>query len=330
MNIQRKRMNSRFMKTVTITAVAAIAGLVLAGCSGGGKPVTATGQGADDGGQITIGFSVSTMQNPYFVSMEAGVQEKAKAEGIKVLTSDAGDDAAKQANDIQNFISQQVSAVILNPTDGDAIGSSVTALNDAGIPVITVDRISNSGDVVSVIGTDNVTAGATTARTLFDEMGGEGSVLVLEGVPGASPTRDRGEGFQQTLESYPGITIVGSQTANFQRDQGLTVAQNLLQAHPEATAILSMNDEMALGAIEALRSSGRLDQVKVIGIDGGVDAVQAVKDGTLLATIAQQPGAMGELSVETAIKVVNGETVPENQPVDIVVVTAANAADFKP
>jgi ribose transport system substrate-binding protein len=322
-------MNSRFMKSGTIATVVAIAGLVLGGCSGG-KPVTASGQGADKGGQVTIGFSVSTMQNPYFVSMAAGVQEKAKALGVKVLTGDAGDDAAKQANDIQNFISQHVSAVILNPTDGDAVGSSVKALNDAGIPVITVDRTSNSGAVKSQIGTDNVTAGATTAKTLFDDMGGKGNVLVLEGVPGASPTRDRGTGFQQTLKSYPGIKIVGSQTANFQRDQGLTVAQNLLQAHRDATAILSMNDEMALGAVEALRSSGKLGHVKIIGIDGGADAIKAVEAGTMVATIAQQPKKMGESSVETAVKVAKGESVPKTQPVDIIVVTKANAASFKP
>src|ERR1035437_9829075 len=142
MNTQRSKMNSRFMKSGTIATVVAIAGLVLGGCSGG-KPVTASGKGPDKGGKVIMAFSVSTMQNPYFVSMAAGVQEKAKALGVKVLTGDAGDDAAKQANDIQNFISQHVSAVILNPTDGDAVGSSVKALNDAGIPVITVDRTSN-------------------------------------------------------------------------------------------------------------------------------------------------------------------------------------------
>lgn len=308
-------------------AGALLTALALSGC-GGGEP--ATSGAAGDGGEETvdtIGFSVSTMQNPYFVAMEEGVREQAEKEGVEVIVADAGDDAQKQANDVQNFISQGVDAVILNPTDGDAIVPTVAALNEAGIPVLTVDRTANGGEVVTHIGTDNVTAGEAAARTLFESMGGEGDVVVLEGVPGASPTRDRGEGFQNVVSETEGVEIVASQTANFQRSEGLSVTQNLLQSNPDIGGILAMNDEMALGAIEALRSANKLGDVQVIGIDGGDDAIEAVREGNLVATIAQQPKAMGELVVENAVQIAQGEDVPEDQPVDIIVIDEEEAAN---
>lgn len=310
-------------------AFAATAMLALSACgsgepvTGGGGDSTAAGGGADDG--IKIGFSISTMENPFFVSMRDGVDEAAAAnEGVEVLFADAGDDANKQANDILDFIAQGVDVAVLNPTDGAAIVSSVEALNDAGIPVITVDRTSEGGEVVAHIGTDNVTAGEITARTLFDAMGGSGTIAILEGVPGASSAIDRGTGFENVLAEYPDIEVVATQTANYQRNEGLTVAQNILQAHPDLGALLSMNDEMALGAVEAISAAGRTGETLTIGIDGGADAVQAVKDGTLVATVAQQSKLMGSLGIEQAILVANGETIEAEQPVDVLVIDASN------
>ena len=310
-------------------AFAATALLALSAC-GSGEPVTgggvesgSAGGGADDG--IKIGFSISTMENPFFVSMRDGVDEAAAAnEGVEVLFADAGDDANKQANDVLDFIAQGVDVAVLNPTDGAAIVSSVEALNDAGIPVITVDRTAEGGEVVAHIGTDNVTAGEITARTLFDAMGGTGTVAILEGVPGASSAIDRGTGFENVLAEYPDIEVVATQTANYQRNEGLTVAQNILQAHPDLGAFLSMNDEMALGAVEAIAAAGRTGETLTIGIDGGADAVQAVKDGTLVATVAQQSKLMGSMGIEQAILVAQGETIEAEQPVDVLVIDASN------
>lgn len=310
-------------------AIAATATLALAGC-GDGEPVTGgdgggtAGSGGADDGTYKIGFAISTMENPFFVSMKDGVDAGADSTGAQVLFADAGDDANKQANDILDFISQGVDVAVLNPTDGDAIVSSVEALNDAGIPVITVDRIANGGEVVAHIGTDNVTAGEVTARTLFEAMGGSGTIAILEGVPGASSAVDRGTGFENVLAEYPDIEVVATQTANYQRNEGLTVAQNLLQANPDLTAFLSMNDEMALGAIEAIAAANRTGDTLTIGIDGGADAVQAVKDGTLVATIAQQSALMGQMGIEQAVLVAQGESIEAEQPVDVLVIDASN------
>jgi ribose transport system substrate-binding protein len=305
------------------------AALLMAACSGG-APATqqASSAGATNSGNITIGFAVSTMQNPYFVSMIDGVKEEEAKLGVKVIVSDASDDAAKQANDVLNFISQHVSAVVLNPTDGDAIVSSVQALNAAGIPVITVDRRSNGGKVLTNIGTDNVVAGQTAAKILFDSIGGTGKVAILEGVPGASSTIDRSTGFTNALKNYPGIKIVASQTANFDRATGLSVSQNILQANPGLNAILAMNDEMALGAVEAISAAGLQGTVKTIGIDGGADAIKAVKAGTLVTTVAQQSKLMGSESIANAVKVAKGESVPADQPVAVIVINSTNVDQY--
>lgn len=315
------------IRNMSFGVIAIIASISLSACGGNGEPAVGTNEGGD-GDSPTIGFSISTLQNPFFVSMEDGVKEAGSAAGIEVLIADAGDDAAKQANDVQNFIAQGADVVILNPTDGDAVVSSVEALNDAGIPVITVDRRSEGGDVVAHLGTDNVIAGEIAATTLFDAISGTGKVAILEGVPGASSSLDRGTGFENVLKDYPDIEIVATQTANFQRDQGLTVAENILQANPDLGAILAMNDEMALGAVEALRSAGKLEQVAIIGIDGGEDAVKAVLDGELVATIAQQSKLMGSLGVEQAVKLAEGESIESEQPVEVIVIDESNAADY--
>ncbi|AQX16480.1 MULTISPECIES: substrate-binding domain-containing protein [Tessaracoccus] len=326
----------------SLLAAFAASSLLLAAC-GSGDPITEeaepTGEAtaaaeseetaATGSEEVVVGFSISTMQNPFFVSMKDGVDEADAEEGVEVLFADAGDDPNKQANDILNFISQGVDVAVLNPTDGEAIVSSVEALNDAGIPVITVDRRAEGGDVEAHIGTDNVTAGEVTAETLFEAIGGSGKIAILEGVPGASSAIDRGTGFENVMAEYPDIELVATQTANYQRSEGLTVAQNILQANPDLTAFLPMNDEMALGAIEAINSAGKQGEVKVIGIDGGADAVAAVAEGTLVATVAQQSALMGKLGIEQAVELAQGGSIESEQPVDVLVIDESNVAEYQ-
>jgi ribose transport system substrate-binding protein len=326
---------------IALTAAALVGGLVLAGCSGG-APATekkaasspAAGAGSDstgvpDGTGKTIGFTISTMDNPFFVSMKEGIDAAQAETGATVIFSDANNDPSKQADDIGNFIAQGVDAAVLNATDSDAITASVEALNAAGIPVITVDRVANGGEVVTHIGTDNVTAGEIAAKALFEAMGGKGKVAILEGVPGASSATERGTGFENVEKDYPGIEVVASQTANYDRAEGLTVAQNMLQANPDLGGILSMNDEMGLGAVEAIKAAGLTGKVLVNGIDGGADAVKAVADGAMVFTVAQQSKLMGQQGIEDALRVLAGQSLPANQPVDVIVINSDNVADYQ-
>ena len=315
---------------IAITALA----LVMAACQGAGEsgsPTAAAGESgspsAAAGGDTTIGFAISSFDNDFFVTLSDGAEAAAGEAGVELIVSDAGGDAATQASQVEDFITQEVDVILLNPVDSDAIVASVEAANEAGIPVITVDRGATGGEVVSHIASDNVAGGTEAGEFLFEQIGGEGTVLELEGIPGTSAARDRGAGFQEALDAASGIERLAKQTANFARDEGLTVAQNLLQANPDADGLFAHNDDMALGAVEAAAAAGR-DDLVIVGFDAAPDALQAIKDGTMAGTIAQQPDLMGQLAVETAVKVANGEDVEASIPVEITLVTADNVDDF--
>lgn len=310
-----------------VVALFAAVALVATGCNGDDGDGGDTPEGGD--GAASIGLAVSTLQNPFFVSLRDGAQEAADEAGASLSISDAQDDAQQQADDIQDFITQGVDVIIINPVDSAAIVPSVEAANDAGIPVITVDRGAEGGEIASHIASDNVLGGQLAGEYLFEQIGGEGSVAQLEGVPGASATNDRGEGFQQALDGADGVELASSQTANFNREDGYSVGQNLLQANADLAGLFAQNDEMALGALEAAEEAGLTDLV-VVGFDATDDAIAAVRDGRLAATVAQQPSEMGRIGVETAIAVFDGDEVDAEQPVEVDVVTSDNVDDLFP
>ncbi len=242
---------------------------------------------------ITIGVSLSTLNNPFFVAIKDAIEEEAKANNYKVKVVDAQDDSAKQSNDIDDLIQQNVDYLIINPTDSAAISSAVENANTENIPVVTLDRSVDSGDVAAFIASDNVEGGKMAGDYIVEKAGKDAEVAELEGVPGASATRERGKGFHEVADKE--LNIVAKQTAKFNRAEGLNVAQNILQSNPDIKAIFAHNDEMALGAIEAI---GNKD-ILVVGFDGNDDAMKSIKNGKLDATIAQQPDEMGKKAVKT-------------------------------
>ena len=265
----------------------------------------------------TLGLSLSTLNNPFFVTLRDGAQAAADANGVTLVVVNSQDDPATEASNMEDLIAQGVDAILVNPTDSDAIVPSILAANEAGIPVFTIDRGANGGEVVSHIASDNVAGGSMAGRYMCNALGGTGKVVELEGIAGTSAARDRGAGFNAYLtESCPGLEVVARQTANFNRAEGLSVFENILQAQPEIDGVFAHNDEMILGAIEAAAAAGR-EGITFVGFDAVDDAIQAVKDGTLAATIAQQPDLMGQLGVETALAALNGETPEAYVPVDL-------------
>ena len=314
-------MKRRFLFPALLLVMA----LIVSACAAPPPPQAAPAEEAmpAEGGEITLGLALSTLNNPFFVDLRDGAQTAADAAGVKLVVVDAQDDPGKQASAIEDLIQSKVSALLINPTDADAIVPSIEAANEAGIPVFTVDRSAAGGEVVSHIASDNVAGGRMAAEFLCNALGGEGKVVELEGIPGTSAARDRGKGFNEYMsENCPGIEIVARQTANFNRAEGLTVFENILQAQPEIDGVFAHNDEMILGAIEAAEAAGRADEIVFVGFDAIDDAIQAIKEGKLAATVAQQPAEMGRLAVETAVKYLNGEDVPEYIPVDLALVTA--------
>lgn len=231
--------------------------------------------------------------------------------------ADAQDDASKQASDVENLIQKGVDLIIINPVDSASVATAVEAANNANIPVITVDRSAEGGEVVAHIASDNVAGGELAGDYLMTLIDEGAQIAMLEGVAGSSAARDRGEGFLNIVEGK--VNLVASQTANFNRTEGLTVMENILQANPDVKAVFAQNDEMALGALEAISAANK--DIVVIGFDATEDAVAKVQAGELAATVAQQPALIGEKAIETAVKVLNGESVEANIPVDLELVT---------
>jgi len=309
-------------RTIALALAAGLAVFPLAACNRSSPSTSATGSTAK---KITL--AVSTLNNPFFVSLKDGAVAEAAAAGVTLNVVDAQNDAATQANQLANAQSQNVQAVIVNPVDSDGAGAPVKALNTAKIPVIAVDRTVNGAKVDSFIASDNVAGGKQAAAELGKALGGKGEIIVLQGTAGTSAARDRGRGFTEGMKALPGIKIVATQTANFDRAQGLDVTTNLLQAHPGVVGIFAQNDEMALGAIKALGAKAG-KAVKLCAFDGTADGVAAVKAGTLNCTVAQLPSELGKLAVKQAVKALEGKA-DANVPVKTTVITAANAASFK-
>src|ERR671917_2576017 len=227
------------MLLVLLLGVLALA--LAAGCQRGGG----------EGGGARIGLSVSTLNNPFFVTLRDGAQSAADEAGAELIVSDAQNDTAEQQDDIQNFVTQQVNVILVNPVDSDAVVPAIEAANQANIPVIALDRGASGGELSTTIASDNVQGGNLAGEELI-RLVGSGSVAQLEGTPGADPARDRGQGFQDAIDAQSAVEVVASQSANFDRAEGLNVAENILQANPDIAGIFAQNDEMALGAVQAL------------------------------------------------------------------------------
>lgn len=298
-------------KKIALTALIGAALISAAGCGGSDKK--ADSSAASGAKKVTIGFSVSTQNNPFFVTMANSVKAAAEKAGVNVKIVDAQNDPAKQSNDIADLLQGNISVLIVNPVDSAAVSNSVLAANKAKIPVITIDRASDKGEVAVHIASNNIKGGEMAAEYIVSKLGEGTPVAELEGIPGASASRERGQGFHNIADKK--LKVLAKQSANFDRSQGLTVSENILQANPDVKAIFAQNDEMALGAISAAKAANK--QIFIIGFDGTDDGVKAVQDGTMAATIAQQPDKMGEIGVDAALKLAKGENVEKNIAVDL-------------
>ncbi|ACX64288.1 ribose transport system substrate-binding protein [Paenibacillus sp. cl141a] len=294
------------MKKTTLLLVSLML-IFITGCSLE-PPEWAKPKTGGDVKDIKIGLSISTLNNPFFVSLKDGVVAEAAKQGMEVVVVDAQNDSAKQSNDVDDLIQQGVNALLINPTDSSAISTVVQTANSLGIPVITLDRSADQGEVAALVASDNVKGGQMAAEYIVEQLGKDTKVIELEGVPGASATRERGKGFHDIADEQ--LNVVAKQAADFDRTKGLTVTENLLQGNPDAKAIFAHNDEMALGAIEAIQSSGK--DIMVIGFDGNDDALKSIEAGNLTATVAQQPELIGQLAVGAAKDVLQGKEVEAN------------------
>lgn len=251
----------------------------------------AGGKDAGDDGQIVIGMTVPGMQFPFFVIMGDEAQAKAAALGIKLVIHDSQNQSSTQMSAIENFVAQKVDGILISPMTTDSQVPAIEAAVAAGIPVATVDRKADTDKVLIHVGADNVEGGRAAARYIVKALNGKGNVIQLEGTPGSSAAIDRKAGFDEIMAQNPGMKVLVSQNAEFSRSKGQSVMENLIQAYPKFDAVFGANDEMIIGAIEAMAASG-IDPAKkvTVGFDATPDAFAYIKDGKLDVTIDQFPG----------------------------------------
>jgi len=266
----------------------------------------------------TLALVVSTLNNPFFVSMKDGAQQKAQELGYNIIVLDSQNDPSKELSNVEDLTVRGVKAILINPTDSDAVSNAIKMANRAKLPVLTLDRGANHGEVVTHIASDNVAGGKMAGDFIAEKVGAHAKVIQLEGLAGTSAARERGEGFKQAVKANS-FDLLASQPADFDRTKGLNVMENLLASQGDAKAVFAQNDEMALGALRAIQASGK--DILIVGFDGTKDGIAAVKRGLLGATVAQQPALIGALGVEAADKFLKGEKVEAFIPVPLKIVT---------
>ena len=273
-----------------------------------------------------IALVLKTLNSPFFNDMQRGAEEAAKRLNVDLVVqaADREIDVDRQMQIVENLIQGGVQAIALTPSGSRELVPAVVKANAARIPVVIIDtRLDEKAskeagaETASFIGSDNYEGGRLAAQFVVEATKGHATVGVLEGIPGHETGDSRLRGFRDGIASSPDVRIVASQTANWERDQGFNVFQNMLQAHPEIDTVFACNDVMALGAVEAIRAAGKTGKIRVVGFDAIDDARKAIADGTMIGSIAQFPDEMGRVAVETAAHLLRGEPVQKDVKVRI-------------
>jgi ribose transport system substrate-binding protein len=284
-------------------------------------------------GRPTVALVLKTLNHPFFVDMRRGAQEAADRLGVtlQVQAAEREIDVEKQMQIVENLIQTGIQALVITPSGSREIVSALVKAKNAKIPIIIVDTrvdakaAADAGvKTETFVGSDNYAGGKLAGEYLVKAAGGKAHVGILEGIPGHETGDSRMRGFRDAVKDAAGVTIVASQPANWERDQGFNVFQNMLQAHPDIDSVFACSDLMALGAVEAIAAANKTGKIRVIGFDALDDAKKAIAAGTMEASVAQFPAEMGKAAVESAVKVIRGETLPADINVKLALVTKDN------
>lgn len=298
-----------------------LATALLSGCNGG-----ASNDAADTKGQTQshnnrpkkIGVTLLTMQHQFYQELRAGLEARAKELGYELIVTSAEFDAARQANQIDEFIVQDVDAIVVCPSDSRSVGASIVAANEANIPVVTADISSTSpvGKVMAHIASDNVAGGREAALLMVEAIGGAGKVVILSH-PEVTSVSDRVRGFRDEIAMHPNIEIVAELSAEGKRDRAVRVMEDLLQAHSDIKGVFAINDDSALGALAAIESSGKADKISIVGYDATPEARARIDAGAIYGDVIQNPRRIGELTMNALHDIFNGDDVPAVIPVEV-------------
>lgn len=313
-----------------VSLLAMVMVIVLAACGNDGDKNDANSTEKGDSDSLVIGFSQVTLESPFYTSLVAGTKEEAEKQGIELIVVDAQNDIEKQNTDVQSLITKGIDVLLINPVNPSAVAPALKAAEAAGIPVITVDRATKE-EVASYIGRDNKEMGRIAGQKALELLGGEaasGKIIELQGDAGGTVMQARHDGFHEIFADVAGVEIIEGPYNDYIRAKAVSTMQDLLQAHPDVKLVYAHNDDMALGAIQVLKQVGKIDDVQVVGIDGLMEAVKNIEEGSLQGTVINDPISLGILAIETAIKVGNGEQVEKVMNAETGLLDASNAADY--
>jgi ribose transport system substrate-binding protein len=285
-----------------------------------------SGQGS---GKALVGFSQATMASPFYVSHVEAAQARAKELGVELIVADANENVVKQNQDITDMLQRGIKVLILNTVDPDGVAPSLAACAQRKIPVVTVDRFVN-GNVDVIIGRDNVQMGQAVGNAIVTALGGKGKargkILEVMGSGGDRVQEARSKGFHNAVDSERGITVIKTPYCDYVRSKAATATQDIIQANRDIVMIYGHNDDMALGALQVCETAGM--KVQCAGVDGLMEAVEAITKGRYLATSANDPFAFGEMAVDVAVQFLKGEKVGKDVDAGTFLIDASNAKQY--
>lgn len=287
----------------------------------------ATGSAVASSHTLTIGMSFQELNNEYFVTMQEALETAAASLGAEVIVTDARHDVSKQVSDVEDMIQRGIDILLLNPADSVGVETAVLSAQEAGVTTVAIDAQAE-GPVDGFVGSKNYDAGYLACEHMAEQLGGEGQVALLDGIP-VVPILQRIEGCTDALDQYDGIEIVTKQNGRQERTHAMTVTENIIQANPDLNGLFSVNDIGSLGALIAIEASGR--DIKLVSVDGHPEAVAEIQkaDSPFIATSAQYPADMVRVGLGLALaKHWGAETAPAEIPIDVQLIDRDRAADF--
>jgi inositol transport system substrate-binding protein len=304
------------MKTKLIANAALALALCSCGRQSGGK------------NEIVIGVSLLNLSSEFIVMLDRALEEKARVLGVRLIVNDAQRSAVRQVEQVENFVAQRVDAVILNPCEVEASSPAVTAALAAGIPVVNVNSETRAAPTAFVGSRDEESA-KIAMNYIADRLHGKGNVLMMHGFMGQAAQIKRDQGAREVLAKHPELKLLADQTAEWDRAKAMTLMENWIQSFgPQINAVFAQNDEMAMGAVMALEQAHMKDKVVVVGIDSIADALQAVKDGRLDATVFQDARGQATAALETALNIVRKRPYKRETYIPFQLITRENVSKY--
>jgi ribose transport system substrate-binding protein len=280
-------------------------------------------------GEYKIALMVKDSTTPFWRYVVTGAQDVAKELGCQVIEYAPlqTQNLEEQVRQVEDAVQKRIDAICIAPIDSQGIIPAIEKANAAGIPVITTNSKSAGGDIKTFIGVDNYEAAKTLAKYMMDKLGGKGNLVIIEGNPAGQTSQDRVRGFTEVIKEHPGVNLLVSQPGMFQRAEAMNIMENIIQGNPDINAVMALNDEMALGALQAINDAG-LKGVMVTGFDGAKEGLEAILAGNLYASMNQAPFDQGGVAVRAAVDVLNGKRIEAWIKVGGQVCDESNAAEL--